>query len=435
MQAAPIATADSQRAQAAWLNQTCTGGVTDLEHLHRYLDQELAGAAVLGPEHAHLFSPLPVFVCAADLDYMRAVATAITRVASLPGYQEAVLPGRAHSGQQTAVTGGLLQGFDFHLTPAGPRLIEVNTNAGGALLNTALLRAAVTSPFALATPATTDPAATEERIAGMFFQEWSRQRPLAPLRRVAIVDDDPQTQFLAAEFHLFERLLARHGVSTVIADPATLELVNDELLCAGQPVDLVYNRLTDFALEAPEHRVLRSAAACGVLVTPNPQAHAIFANKHNLALLRDAPKLRGWGADDATIDLLAIAIPPAESVRADQAAELWARRRSLFFKPARGFGSRGAYRGDKLTKQTFAAICAGDYIAQTLVPPAERSIDTAITTENAKPLKFDIRLYAHDGTPLLFAARLYQGQTTNFRTPHGGFAPVYVPADEPLGAA
>jgi hypothetical protein len=26
----------------------------------------------------------------------------------------------------------------------------------------------------------------------------------------------------------------------------------------------------------------------------------------------------------------------------------------------------------------------------------------------------------------LTAARLYQGQTTNFRTPGGGFAPVYV---------
>lgn len=425
---------DPHRAKAAWLNQTCTSVVTDLERLHQYLDQELAGAVTLGAEHAHLFSPLPVFVCAADLDTMRAVAAAITRVASLPGYQSAVLPGPALSGRQTIVTGGLLQGFDFHLTPAGPRLIEVNTNAGGVLLNTALLRAAVTTDaFTLATPATADPAATEERIAHMFFDEWSRQRPEVPLRRIAIVDDDPQAQFLAAEFHLFKKLLARHGVRTVIADPATLALVNDELFCADEPVDLVYNRLTDFALDAPEHRVLRSAAACGVPVTPNPEAHAIFANKHNLVLLRDAPRLREWGADDATIDLLADAIPPAESVRAVESAALWARRRSLFFKPARGFGSRGAYRGDKLTKNTFAAISAGDYIAQTLVPPAERAINTTTATDGPTLLKYDIRLYAHDGTPLLFAARLYQGQTTNFRTPKGGFAPVYVPADEPSG--
>ena len=30
---------------------------------------------------------------------------------------------------------GVFMGYDFHLTPAGPRLIEINTNAGGALLN------------------------------------------------------------------------------------------------------------------------------------------------------------------------------------------------------------------------------------------------------------------------------------------------------------
>ena len=40
------------------------------------------------------------------------------------------------------------------------------------------------------------------------------------------------------------------------------------------------------------------------------------------------------------------------------------------------------------------------------------------------PLKADIRCYAYRGKPLLYAARLYQGQTTNFRTPGGGFAPV-----------
>jgi hypothetical protein len=32
-------------------------------------------------------------------------------------------------------------GYDFHLSPDGPRLIEINTNAGGAFLNAALARA------------------------------------------------------------------------------------------------------------------------------------------------------------------------------------------------------------------------------------------------------------------------------------------------------
>jgi hypothetical protein len=38
--------------------------------------------------------------------------------------------------------------------------------------------------------------------------------------------------------------------------------------------------------------------------------------------------------------------------------------------------------------------------------------------------KMDVRLYTYGGEVLLAAARLYQGQTTNFRTPGGGFAPV-----------
>ena len=41
-----------------------------------------------------------------------------------------------------------------------------------------------------------------------------------------------------------------------------------------------------------------------------------------------------------------------------------------------------------------------------------------------KQLKVDIRNYTYDGRVMLVAARLYQGQTTNFRTPGGGFAPV-----------
>ena len=39
-------------------------------------------------------------------------------------------------------------------------------------------------------------------------------------------------------------------------------------------------------------------------------------------------------------------------------------------------------------------------------------------------LKMDLRNYVYRGEVQLVTARLYQGQTTNFRTPGGGFAPV-----------
>jgi len=50
-------------------------------------------------------------------------------------------------------------------------------------------------------------------------------------------------------------------------------------------------------------------------------------------------------------------------------------------------------------------------------------------------LKIDIRCYAYAGRALLYAARAYHGQTTNFRTPGGGFAPVLTrPRCAPIAA-
>ena len=52
-------------------------------------------------------------------------------------------------------------------------------------------------------------------------------------------------------------------------------------------------------------------------------------------------------------------------------------------------------------------------------------------------MKADLRNYTYDGKvllrALLRAARLYQGQTTNFRSVGGGFAPVFVGDAVPSG--
>jgi hypothetical protein len=93
-----------------------------------------------------------------------------------------------------------------------------------------------------------------------------------------------------------------------------------------------------------------------------------------------------------------------------------------FFKPASGHGAKAVYRGDKLTRGVWQHVVAGDYVAQELAPPGERMIEVNETREARKT---DIRLFTYAGRVLLAAARLYQGQTTNFRTPGGGFAPVF----------
>ena len=99
----------------------------------------------------------------------------------------------------------------------------------------------------------------------------------------------------------------------------------------------------------------------------------------------------------------------------------WTARKQWFFKPAAGYGSKAAYRGDKLTRRVFAEISAGGYIAQALVPPSERCVRVDGVTRS---LKLDVRNFVYRGSVQLVSARLYQGQMTNFRTHGGGFAAV-----------
>ena len=66
------------------------------------------------------------------------------------------------------------------------------------------------------------------------------------------------------------------------------------------------------------------------------------------------------------------------------------------------------------------------HLAAGLVKPSLRTVGSAATPVR---LKVDVRTYAYAAEMLLVAARLYQGQTTNFRTPGGGFSPVLTSAE------
>jgi len=260
-------------------------------------------------------------------------------------------------------------------------------------------------------------------MVGMLVAEWKAARRSGRPRAIAIVDEAPESQYLYPEFLLAQAALRRAGIAATIAAPGELEFQGAVLFARGEAVDLVYNRLTDFAFAAPALAALREAYLSGAaVVTPNPRAHALYADKRALGLLGDEAWLRAAGLAAGDAALLADAVPRTAVVRAGDAERLWAGRKQLFFKPVAGFGSRGAYRGEKLTRRVFEEILQGGYVAQALVPPSER----ATPAPEGAPLKFDVRNYAYAGAVQLLAARLWRGQTTNFRTEGGGFAPVFV---------
>lgn len=109
----------------------------------------------------------------------------------------------------------------------------------------------------------------------------------------ALCDDAPSQQYLYPEFMLYQNLFGRSGIEALICDP---------------------------------------------------RAHALYADERNLTLLCDESFLRSTGIPASARKVLLASVPRTEIVSAENRDSMWARRRSLFFKPAGGHGSKAAYR-------------------------------------------------------------------------------------------
>jgi len=438
---------ETGNAIAERLNRDCRCASLDRAALRRALADGGAGDVLDDAGGSALFSDVAVFVGADHLRRMAEIIAAIESVAALPAWRERVLAWTPHGSissrrslratvtpflgkgaggkaENAPKCHGVFFGYDFHLSVAGPQLIEINTNAGGGLLNAMLAQAQrpCCEPVAAALATMRPSSAVEQDYIDMFRAEWRAERNDAPLTRIAIVDERPGEQFLYPEFLLFAKLFERRGIAATICDPAELVFRDGALWRDGARIDLVYNRLTDFALETPASAALREAWFAGAaVVTPHPHAHAVFADKRNLTLLSDEDALIALGVDADRRAVLLAGIPRTRQVRREDAEALWAGRKQLFFKPAAGFGSKAAYRGDRMTKRVFEEVLDGDYVAQTLALPSARCVDI---DDAPVELKVDLRNYVYRSRVQLVSARLYRGQTTNFRTPGGGFAPV-----------
>lgn len=391
------------------LNETCACRTFEPKNL------DVACQSLL-TTHPHLFSATTVFISQVQLMAIETSVHEIEAAIAKSSFQQEALsrsPAIASVDQKTL---GVLMGYDFHLSDDGPKLIEINTNAGGALLNLKLARAQEACCQEENLFFKTHTLAQLDRLfVEMFQNEWHLFKGDAPLKTIAIVDINPKGQYLYPEFQLFQKLFQQYGHDCLIVDPAELEFRDGRLSYQDKTIDLVYNRLTDFYLESVPN--LKAAFESGsVLLTPSPRHHALFANKLNLVTLCQKIK----------------SIPSTLLVEEANQQELWEKRKSYFFKPLCGYGSKATYRGDKLTRTVWQEIIQFPYVAQALVPPSKRIVKNQ---ESQADLKVDIRAYTYAGKILLLAARLYEGQTTNFRTPGGGFAPVYVIHGSPAPSA
>ena len=316
---------------------------------------------------------------------------------------------------------GIFMGYDFHLQNNNenknitPKLIEINTNAGGAFLNLCLLNAIYKN----------DKNNVADKLANEFVAMFKNEFAIFSnnqknLQTIAIVDENPSEQFLYPEFEICQKILAKNNIQTIISSPENLSIQNNNLYYNnGIKIDFVYNRLTDFYLRsnAKNNALLTAYQNDFAAISPNPKIYDLYANKNNLINLSNADFLDNLNIDNQSKNILLKHIPKILKVKNNDTEYLWKQRKNLFFKTAEGYGSKAVYRGDKLTKKVFAEIIESDaYLAQEIIPPSEHLLKNI----NAV-MKADFRCYCYNGKIQLVAARLYQGQTTNFRTENGGF--------------
>lgn len=158
------------------LNTDCTCITLDLQSLCRAVEQVVGDPTFcrdLAATHPHLLSAQPMFLSAAHAERMQEIIRSIEAVASRPSYQSAVLERAPEIARFQPGPVGVFMGYDFHLGRDGPQLIEINTNAGGALINAFLLQAqrACCGDMAVATAMHFNPSALLAEF--MLTSQWS----------------------------------------------------------------------------------------------------------------------------------------------------------------------------------------------------------------------------------------------------------------------
>lgn len=362
-------------------------------------------------------SPLTATLPRSELARMIRLVRTLFSLSRLPAYRQLVLPQLPETARFDPGHDSVMMGYDFHLTEGRAKLIEVNTNAGGALLS-------YLAHFPQAALAAEDlPHRLKAQLLRSFADEiggYSGGRLKRP-RHIAIVDEQPQEQFLYPEMSAFAELFGQWGSEASIADPSQLQAGPDGVRIDGETVDLLYNRHCDFYLESEAMTGIRAAYLAGtVCLTPNPFSYGLLADKRRMALWSDPQRLKELGLASRDEELLAATVPQSRMLDEFDREKLWKQKKGWVFKPVSRFGSRGVLLGRKMTRGRFDALDADDTLVQELAEPS--------LTENpgGEPMKTDFRLYAYRNRILGVAARLYRGQVTNMRTEGGGFAPVKV---------
>ncbi len=345
-----------------------------------------------------------------DLQVMRSLVKQLYALSQQKSYRNSLNNSLPTVAQFNPHHDSVLMGYDFHLSNTGPKLIEVNTNAGGLWL----------SYLAHYPDAAVFSGHLAQRLLTMFLTEFRLWRGLkqSPLKTLAILDENPTEQFLYAEMQAFASLLKQQGINTVIVAPQELHENNQGLYFQNKRIDMIYNRHCDFYLETLALQAIRNAyLEKKVCLSPNPFSYGLLADKRrmiNWSALALDPDLNELTAQQRC--LLQQTIPATHLLATENRQKLWQDRKAWVFKPVNAYASRGVYLGKKLTTGKFTEFDSETTLVQEFIEPS------TLKAANGQEYKVDFRLFVYQAQILSVAARVYQGQVTNLRTEGGGCA-------------
>lgn len=276
----------------------------------------------------------------------------------------------------------LMTSYDFYMTADGPRLIEINTNAAGYPLVGLL-----TGYHQL------DDSGVDDNLLRLFRAVDTSPRPT-----IGLVDDQPLSQKTYFEFEMMAHWIRSMGWGCHILD------IRDPF---PDGLTSIYNRYCDFEWETPGSNGLRAWDQKGGVLSPHPWHYLTLAKKTRLIDAKQYLEPE-WS----------MMVPDTWVLSDRPKSEWWELRKGLFFKPISGFGSRGVYRGQGMSRGVMERLDEN-----TLV---QTRLDPILIETRLGVFKSDYRLYVHDEGVMLMGARLFQGQVTNSQTLGGGFAAVAI---------
>jgi len=351
----------------------------------------------------HAFAEIAVSIPRHSFQDMLHLVRALHRLQACELYEESLrhrIPEIVHADPGND---SVLMGYDFHLGADGPKLIEINNNAAGLYVEGAWLPQPGIAEL---------PGGLAERLDGMFDPAW---------KQIAIVDEHVSEQFMYPEMLAYVELLQQRGRRAVAVSPEDIDIGEDgRLYVAGQRLDAIYNRHTDFYLESSELAHIRAAYLTGkVALTPNPRSYGLLGDKRRMVDWWRPGLLESLDMEAEDIAHIR-RLTPEIHLLADMDREwLWDERKAWVFKPAARHGGKGVLLGKAMSRKRFEVLDGVHTVVQRYVSPGRKQID-------GETFKTDIRLYTQADRLIAVAARIYQGQVTNFRTPGSGFVPLAI---------